>query len=142
MIERIETDPVRLSHGRWNPATEQYTREGDIIASYSGDTIGMAGRVRRPFSLNSAFWIATSVGPYCVTAYRLTPAEAFDGAATTYPEKTASDGGESARNDPNGFYHGMKVTFRGNAFVLCGPPVAITPSQAPPPLTQGLLFDL
>jgi len=63
MIERIETDPVRLSHGRWNPATEQYTREGDIIASYSGDTIGMAGRVRRPFSLNSAFWIATSVGP-------------------------------------------------------------------------------
>lgn len=46
----------------------------------------------------------------------------------SYGEKTAD--GDAARNDPNGFYHGMLVTWRGMPMVLCGPPVVFVPGEA------------
>jgi hypothetical protein len=42
----------------------------------------------------------------------------------SYNEKIGdADRAESARNDPNGFYHGMTVKHGSEAFVLAGPPL-------------------
>jgi hypothetical protein len=44
----------------------------------------------------------------------------FTGSPTTYHDKTGTtEAAEAARNDPNGFYHGMKVTFASAAYILC-----------------------
>jgi hypothetical protein len=55
----------------------------------------------------------------------------FDGEPTTYREKISvvREGdryaGDYARNDPNGFYHGMTVTSGGSKCVLVGPPLEL-----------------
>lgn len=37
---------------------------------------------------------------------------------------------ETARADPNGFYHGMTVRHGGQTLVLSGPPVALVPGES------------
>ena len=65
-------------------------------------------------------------------AYQLIPLKAFRGTATTYAEKTGTaENAEAARNDPNGFYHGMTVQQGRETFVLFGPPVVFVAEETP-----------
>lgn len=101
------------------------------LASYSADVIALAGKVRKPVSCGGDLWVSIGGGgtaAHRVTKmYRLVPVDEFEGEVTTYHEKTSLwlEGdkypGDYARNDPNGFYHGMKVSNGGNAYALCGP---------------------
>lgn len=99
---------------------------GDIDHSYSADTIDQ-GHVRKPFLFNGQLYVATSgiYGPSIneAKAYRLMPESFFDGPTTTTTEKVGHDRGESARKDPKGFYHAVRVRSKGKAFVLNGPPL-------------------
>ena len=115
-------DPARLRPGVWSCEKERRIGEGDISASYSGDLIGLKGRVRRPFRFQNRLWVCvgTSGGSLLTAkAYRLVEARFFEGEAVTYTEKTRDS--EAARNDPLGFYHGMAVMHGGKPCVLVGP---------------------
>ncbi len=111
---------------------------GDIANSYSADRIASGQPVRKPFQHEGCLWICTSISGSGLTssgstefeAYRLTPEKLFAGTATTYTARTGTaEAAESARNDPNGFYHGMRVKFAGAASVLCGPPARFIAAQ-------------
>jgi hypothetical protein len=101
------------------------------VASYSADVIAMNSKVRKPVSCGGDLWVSVgssgSAAHRLVKMYRLVQLADFDGMVTHYNEKTAiwRDGdkypGDYARNDPNGFYHGMKVSNGSNTYVLFGP---------------------
>lgn len=117
-----EIEPDRLAHGNWSHELNKTFGEGDISASYSADTIGMHGRVRKPFVFQGVLWVCVGRCSHPreqVKAYRLVHEHRFEGEPTTYAEKTRDC--EAARNDPNGFYHGMRVTHGGQRYVLSGP---------------------
>ena len=124
-------DPARLRSGKWCHRAEKTIGQGDISASYSGDRIGMGKPLRKPFSWKGGLWVCVG-GSYrgneiVAKAYRLTHPQLFEGNPVTYAEKTAD--GDAARDDPNGFYHGMKVTCAGVDYVLAGPPISFVPGQ-------------
>lgn len=68
----------------------------------------------------------------------LVPVKAFDGLVTTCRDKVLIDHGDSARGDPLGFYHGMRVTHGNTEFVLGGPAISIVAGDEEP--AQGDLF--
>ncbi len=131
-----EVDPDRLSDGRWSHEDNRRIDEGDIVSSYSGDTIAMHHRIRRPFNFHGGQW--TCVGKWSnhgsdsllAEAYRLVATEGYVGTATDYVAKIKDC--EAARNDPMGFYHG------GKSFILTGPPVDFVAGQEEQP---GLFGD-
>lgn len=115
--------------------------------SYSADTIAERGGVRKPVSCCGDLWVSTGSdgtrhGVNTVKLYRLAPLHEFDGEPTTYGVKISivQDGdrfaGDYARNDPNGFYHGMAVTHGGAKYVLVGPPQVLTAQR--PAADNGL----
>jgi len=113
---------------------------GDINVSYSADRIASGQPVRRPFRHDGAFWICTSITGSGLTAsgsteheaYRLVPARLFTGTPTTYGARTGNfDLAEAARNDPNGFYHGLIAKLGREMFVLSGPPLRFVPIEIP-----------
>lgn len=136
--ETVRVSPGRLASGRWCHQTHRQQGEGDISASYSADRIAMQGRVRAPFRLQGWPCVAVSLSRNGAEAYRLVPEGAFDGEPTTYAEKVRAADGERARNDPQGFHHGMRVTHGGSAYVLSGPPIRIVPGDPEP--KQANLF--
>lgn len=119
----VAVNPRRLVSATYDHDAEDYTEEGDIVASYSADRIGMGQPIRRPFTCRGELWVCTALSGspdgLSAEAYRLVAIEAFEGTPQSYAERTAD--AESARADPNGFYHGMIVTCRGAEVVLCGP---------------------
>jgi hypothetical protein len=125
-------DPARLEYGVWNHDRNKDEGEGDIRGAYSADTIATSGHVRKPFKHEGALWTVTSTQSkgraYEAEAYRLLQAFKFAGKQTTYREKTLDS--EAARNDPDGFYHGIKVNFAKHEMVLCGPPARFVADQA------------
>jgi len=124
--------PERLAPGRWCHARDRQIGQGDIRASYSADVIAMEGRVRKPFHFQGWLWIAVAFRGAEAEAYRLIPAHAFEGTPVSYAAKVLPEGGELARNDPSGFYHGMEVRSGKEAFVLAGPALRLVPdAQAP-----------
>jgi hypothetical protein len=127
----ISIDPARLASGAWCHRANKTLGEGDIYASYNADRIGMGQPVRKPFQWRGGLWVCVSItgrkGHLSAEAYRLTHPAAFDGEPVSYAEKTYD--GDTARADPNGFYHGMKVRHGGETLVLCGPPVTFIPGQ-------------
>jgi hypothetical protein len=134
--ETFAVHPARLA---WRSAGKE-TCEGDIHASYSADVIGMSGRVRKPFKWNGALCVCTSIRGCGLTesgrqeheAYRIVPAKMFTGTTTTYSDKTdRAEDAEAARNDPNGFYHGMVIKHGGETFVIAGPPIRFTAETSP-----------
>lgn len=142
-----EVEPERFAMGCWDAEQKRDVGEGDIYASYSADVIAMMGRVRKPFTFRGQLWVCTGSNtgrpagsmPNGSTAYRLVPIEAFEGKPVSYTEKTAD--GHAARADPDGFYHGMAVTHRGQPHVLCGPPVNFIPGRSQRPReSQPSLF--
>ncbi len=131
---------ARLASGRFDHGRNRDIGEGDINASYSADRIASAEPIRKPFQHDGSLWICTSVTSTGLTAsgsteheaYRLLPARLFNGTPTTYSAKTSTvAAAEAARNDPNGFYHGVAVKFAREAFILCGPPLRFIPANAP-----------
>lgn len=64
------------------------------------------------------------------------PEARFDGQPVTYRQRCT--GGDEARNDPNGFYHGMVVRYQGKEHVLAGPPLTLVPGPTEP--VQADLF--
>ena len=100
--------------------------------------------MRKPFVLEGALWICTALrgqhGHLTAEAYRLVWPAAFHDPAVTYGEKTAIDSGDHARNDPNGFYHGMTVIHASQTMILSGPRLELIPAHEPVPGTQLSLF--
>ena len=123
---------------------------GDISESYSADRIGSGQPVRKPFQYEGVLWICTSITGSGLTvsghteheAYRLIPERMFCGTPTTYAARTGTfETAETARNDPEGFYHGVSVKYGRETLVLCGPPlrfVAEDVATAPEPLQLDL----
>jgi hypothetical protein len=107
---------------------------GDISSAYSADLIDK-GKIRKPFHHNGHLYTTTSTitsGIYpdfvCqAEAYRLVLATIFDGQITEFRTKINHDNGSSARSDPNGFYHGILITYQSRQYVLAGPPLTFLP---------------
>ena len=145
--QTIAIDPARLRSGTWSEQFNKTVGEGDIAASYSADRIGMGQPVRKPFVHQGEAWVCVGRrgrGP-TADAYKLVPidwysdrlVDAFAGQFFgSYAEKTAD--AEWARQDPNGFYHGVIVQHGGHHFVMVGPPMRFTPKAQP---QQPGLFD-
>lgn len=107
---------------------------GDISNAYSADLIDK-GRIRKPFRYNGQLYTTTSTisGIYPdfirqAEAYRLVPATLFDGHITEFRTKINHDNGSSARSDPNGFYHGIPITYLSRQYILAGPPLTFLPN--------------
>ena len=134
--ETVAVHPARLA---WRGAGRE-TCEDEIHGSYSADLIAMKGRVRKPFNWKGELCVCTSIRGSALAdsgmeeheAYRLVPANTFAGTPTTYHDKTAlAEAAEAARNNPNGFYHGMVIKHGDQDFVLCGPPIRFTADTSP-----------
>jgi hypothetical protein len=103
---------------------------GDVSNSYSADVI-TNGRIRKPFRYDGQLYATTSqaYGTYRhAEAYRLVLPTLFDGQITDYHTKIDNDHGSAARSDPNGFYHGIRVTHQSRQYVLAGPPFTFLPN--------------
>ena len=125
LILHITVPPSRLASGTWEG--ERETGEGDIHASYSADVIAMENRIRAPFRHGSHLWACVAIAGRGdqgqeFEAYLLTPEAMFTAPVTSYGDKVRVEGGDAARNDPKGFYHGMAVKHGGTSYVLTGPP--------------------
>jgi hypothetical protein len=107
---------------------------GDISNSYSANLINN-GNIRKPFRYRGQLYTTTSTisGMYPdsirkAEAYRLVLAVLFDGQISELRTKIDHDNGNSARSDPNGFYHGIPITYQSQQYVLAGPPVTFLPN--------------
>jgi hypothetical protein len=133
--QTIVVPAYRLAWGKYDHDKERDIGEGDIHASYSADTIATHNRVRRLFKWHGQLMVNVGMsgrgGVEQAEAYRLTPKEHFAGMPTTYQEKVNQDGGEAARNDPNGFYDRIIVTYKKQSLVLTGPPVVFITDTSP-----------
>jgi hypothetical protein len=99
-----------------------------LSSTYSADRIGTNNTIKKPLAFGGHLWVL--VGGSCdyINAFRVVPIAEFDGKPTTYSEKGRPDGFESARHDPNGFYHGMTVSQGGTKYVMVGPEFTIAES--------------
>ena len=126
-IARDEEGPRPAKELDSIPAPETHRFSGDIARvdeSYSCDCIGLSGRVRKPFRWKGSDWVSVGQRPGgTFEVYRLADPEIFDGATTTYAEKTKD--AAAARADQNGFYHGMVVRHGQRLWVMSGPPVRL-----------------
>jgi hypothetical protein len=130
----IPVNPSRLAWGKHDHGRKRDIGEGDIYASYSADTIATAGKIRRAFRWQAQLMVTVSLsghgGIAQAEAYHLIPLKGFAGTTMSYAEKIGdADIAEAARNDPNGFYHGMTVKHSSEAFVLAGPPVLFVAAE-------------
>ena len=70
----------------------------------------------------------------------------FSGTPTTYAARTGNfEMAAAARNDPEGFYHGVTVKHGREMFVLFGPPLRFIPQEVATPLEpapEPLQLDL
>ena len=119
---QVLVDPIRLAD------------RGDITNSYSADLINN-GRIRKPFRYNGQLYTTTSTmsGIYTgsirkAEAYRLVPLTLFEGRITEFRTKVDRDNANSTRSDPNGFYHGIPITYQNEHYVLAGPPLTFLPN--------------
>jgi hypothetical protein len=108
---------------------------GDICASYSADTIAFKGEIRKPFRWQGRSLVVTAIHGDQAEAYAIVPLDRFKGSTTTYDEKTshpdraeAERRAEAARNDPNGFYHGITIKSGKSRLVLSGPKMTFAPA--------------
>ena len=132
----IPVNPARLAWGRYDHARNRNSGEGDIHASYSADTIASAGKIRKAFRWQAQLMVTVSLsrrdGIERAEAYQLIPLKVFSGTPMSYTEKIGTaESAEAARNDPNGFYHGMTVKQGQETFVLSGPPVVFAAEESP-----------
>jgi hypothetical protein len=132
----IPVNPARLAWGRYDYGRNRDIGEGDIHASYSADTIASDGKIRKAFRWQAQLMVTVSLsgrgGIEQAEAYQLIPLKAFNGTTMSYAEKIGTaENAEAARNDPNGFYHGMTAKQGQETFVLSGPPVVFVADEKP-----------
>ena len=132
----IPVNPARLAWGNFDHKRNRDSGEGDIHASYSADTIASAGKIRKSFRWHAQLMVTVSLsgrgGIEQAQAYELIPLKAFNGKVMSYADKIGTaESAEAARNDPNGFYHGMTVKQGQETFVLSGPPVVFVAGESP-----------
>lgn len=126
----IELCPTRFVFGTWCHTRNKQIGEGDIARAYSGDTIALKGRIRKPVKVRG--WLCACVGMWSrgeerkARLYRLVPESLFDGSSRTYAQVSR----EGA--DPTGFYHGMAVSHGGKRYVLVGPVIEAIPGAPAP----------
>lgn len=134
------------------PASRLAYGTGDIHESYSGDRICEAsGKVRKPFRYAGSYWVCvgtSSMGGHvdCAEAYRVLALASFEGKPTTYAAKVNRNpadadneyAGDAARNDPLGFYHGMRVKYGRDELVLVGPQQRFAPAPEIEPETEPI----
>lgn len=89
--------------------------------TYSADILAMHSTIRPPFAWAGSEWVCTGSGPSTLDLYRVVELADFAGPTTTYSDKTLVEAGNHARNDPSGFYHGMRVTSGRRQLVMHGP---------------------
>lgn len=122
MEQTFTVDPARLASGRYNHDAEVYEGEGDIYRSYSADCISSDQPIRAPFRYAGEMWVTVGLEGRGevnqANAYRLLPLSLFRRRPTTYAQKIQHDNGESARNDPRGFFDGMRVKRGGEVYVM------------------------
>jgi hypothetical protein len=103
-------------------------------ASYSGDTIATSGKLRTPVQHGGNLWVNTGMqwnkGTVTLELYRLVHPSEFAGETMSYNLKAGIEFGEFARNDPNGFHHGMTAKSGGKSYVLAGPKQILTCASA------------
>jgi len=116
-----------------------------VKASYSADTLSDHHRhsIRRPFEFRGHWYVCTGgvswrTGRSEEEAYRLLPLADFPEPASYYAKNRPGfegDWAENRRNQPEGFYHGMKCDRGKVPWVLAGPPILfVLPDQATPAL--------
>jgi len=132
----IPVNPARLAWGRYDHNRSRDIGEGDIHASYSADMIASAGKIRKAFRWQAQLMVTVSLsgrgGIEQAEAYQLIPLKVFSGTPMSYAEKIGTaENAEAARNDPNGFYHGMQVKQGQETFILSGPPVVFVAEEGP-----------
>ncbi len=132
----VPVNPARLAWGRYDHKRNRDSGEGDIHASYSADIIASAGKIRKSFRWQAQLMVTINLsgraGAEQAEAYQLVPFKAFAGTPMSYAEKIGTaENAEAARNDPNGFYHGMTVKQGQDKFVLSGPPVVFVADESP-----------
>lgn len=126
-----------------NVPAERLDREkGDIASAYSADTIAGGGKIRKPFNWHGGTWVTVAIMGDRHEAYLLVEPRLFPGITTTYNGKVGTmEGAEAARNDPNGFYHGMAIKSAGATLILSGPPALfVADAEAEPQPAQLSLF--
>lgn len=99
-----------------------------LSSTYSADRIGTNSTIKKPLAFGGHLWVSTGGSNSAISAYRVVPISEFEGKPTTYSDKGRADGFESARNDPNGFYHGMTVSSGATKYVLVGPEFRVNES--------------
>jgi hypothetical protein len=113
---------------------------------------GKQSRIGKPFSFGDVLWICTSssstgaAGYLRAECYRLTAPDRFTGDPTTYDRRAhggadEDDPAREARDDPNGFYHGITVKSGRATFILTGPPVTFVASEGQERDSQLDLFQ-
>jgi hypothetical protein len=132
----VRVNPARLAWGQYDHRRNRDWGEGDIHASYSADTIASSGKIRKAFRWQAQLMVTVSLsrldGRDQAEAYRLALVAAFPGTPTSYNARVGSaEDAEAARNDPNGFYHGILVRQGSETFVLAGPPLVFVPEETP-----------
>ena len=113
----IAVEEWRFADGTYEDG-EKVGKAGDIAASYSGDIIP-EGKVKRPFKHVGVEYVNVGGTIKAVEAYRIIPASEFEGEARKYGDLQA----DVLRLQPEGFYHGMLVTYKKKDYVLVGPEV-------------------
>lgn len=108
-----------------------------VCDSYSADRISDGRPIKPPFDMYGHRYIGVSVhGSNEAHAYRLMPIQEFvthfKAIPVTYQQKVFQswgdgdefeDPGKAAREDPLGFYHGMRVKQGREEYVMTGPEV-------------------
>ena len=132
--------------GRW---VKWFGKKGPVEASCSCSSI-CEGKIANPFKIGSELFVSMGgrAGFSVVKkVWKVVPAAEFEGPSWSYSEKLSIEkdeygcGGEFARNDPNGFYHGMKAKWGKQAVVIQGPPVyLIAGDKSPKQPKQKSLF--
>src|ERR1700686_2933926 len=139
--DRADRRVIYVEPGRLEHSYEEGRKKGDIDASYSGDMISNPrSTVRKPFHFENGRYVSTGTAPLpdSASAYQLVPSASFNGETMTYADKVNNNPkdahckypGDTARNDPLGFYHGMQVISAGKPHVLVGPPIIFRPGKA------------
>jgi len=141
LLETHQVDPSRLEQGRWSHEFNQTVGEGDITASYCADSIALHNKSRKPFVFEGGLWVVVSLAGSAsgdgAKAYPLVPIDDFHTEAVSFSDKIKDC--QAARADPDGFYHGVALSYRKDWFVLNGPPAIFVPGQVQQP---GLFGDL
>ncbi|MEM9021653.1 MAG: hypothetical protein AAGC44_13910 [Planctomycetota bacterium] len=101
----------------------------------TAEGIGMGEKISNPFIHQGEALVCVGHGSRNTKlpgaeAYRLVPIDWYSERLTDHFFGSYA---EWARQDPNGFYHGMIVRYGGGHFVMHGPPVTFVPGQVAQP---------